>query len=294
MSKYSPFADFLRSQTADTIEISFDQLGSLVGGLPASAWNHDAWWANSSPGDSHTWAHQWAAAGWKCVSAKRRLGVAVFQRSGTNAVRRIPVGELRNVTPEHVWMAVQALLNGVKAEGFAPSTDYDLIVDEGIRLAPRHVFGIAATSAFGFEVTPAHFAGGLGTFCFELLEECGYKIIEKGEVTQLEVGGSEEFRWSEGSPKLVTHLRRERAPGLSKAKKSWFVRNFGRLYCEICKLDPIKVYGEIGASCIEVHHSSTHIANMGGGHKTALEDLQCLCANCHRIEHRRLRESSQE
>lgn len=290
MSKYAPFADFLRRQASDTIEISFDQIGVLVGGLPASAWNHDAWWANSNPGDSHTWAHQWAAAGWKCVSADRQRGVSVFQRTGTIAVRRLPAGELRKVTPEHVWRAVQALLSGAKAEGFAPSTDYDLIVDGGVRLAPKHVFGLAASSALGLQITPAHFTAGLGTLCFELLEECGYRIVEKGEAARLDVVVSEEVRWSEGSPKLVMHLRRERAPGLSKAKKSWFVRNFGRLHCEICKLDPFKAYGEFGEACIEVHHSSTQVANMGEGHTTALEDLQCLCANCHRIEHRRLRE----
>ncbi len=294
MSKYAPFADFLRSQTSDTIEIAFDQVGSMVGGLPASAWNHDAWWANSSPGDSHTWAHQWAAAGWKCVTADRHRGVAVFQRTGTTAVRRLPVTELQKVTPEHVWRAVQALLNGEKAEGFAASVDYDLIVDGGVRLAPKHVFGMAATSALGLQITPAHFTAGLGTFCFEFLEKCGYRIVAKGEATRLEVDISEEIQWAEGSPRLAIHFRRERAPGLSRAKKSWFVRKFGRLHCEICKLDPFKAYGEFGEACIEVHHSATHVADMSKGHTTTLEDLQCLCANCHRIEHRRLREKSHE
>ena len=294
MSKYAPFADFLRSQTTDSIEISFQQLGSLVGGLPASAWNHDAWWANSSPGDSHTWAHQWAAAGWKCISANRQQGVAVFHRNGTDVVRRLSADELRKVTPEHIWGAVQALLNGAKAEGFAPSIDYDLIVEGGIRLAPKQVFGIAATVALGVQITPAHFTAGRGTVCFELLEECGYRIIAKGEYLPSEPVESEEAQWSEGNSKFVTHLRKERAPGLSKAKKSWFVRNHGRLYCELCQIDPVKAYGEFGAACIEVHHSLTHVADMRGGHTTVLEDLKCLCANCHRIEHRRLRERHQE
>ncbi|WP_407945638.1 hypothetical protein [Paraburkholderia elongata] len=31
---------------------------------------------------------------------------------------------------------------------------------------------------------------------------------------------------------------------------------------------------------------------MGEGHKTTLDDLQCLCANCHRIVHKVLRKQS--
>lgn len=294
MGKYAPFADFLRRQTADSIEVSFEQLGVLVNGLPASAWNHDAWWANSSPGDSHTWAHQWAAAGWRCSSVDRRLGVASFQRLGMSPQRRLPADDLRKVTAEHIWIAVQALLSGAVADGFAQSTDYDLLVDGGVRLAPKQVFGLAASSALGFAITPAHFTAGRGTVCFELLENAGYRIVEKGdlEATILrEV--PEELRWIEGSPKLVSHMRRERAPGLSNAKKASFKRQHGRLFCEICRFDPSHVYGEAGDACIEVHHHSTYVADMDAGHVTTLDDLKCLCANCHRVEHFHARQTDQ-
>ncbi|GGE95560.1 HNH endonuclease [Sphingomonas prati] len=61
----------------------------------------------------------------------------------------------------------------------------------------------------------------------------------------------------------------------------------GILYCERCGLDPVQAFGVPEAdACIEVHHRSTQIAAMAAGHRTRLEDVECLCANCHRIVHR--------
>ena len=94
--------------------------------------------------------------------------------------------------------------------------------------------------------------------------------------------------WVEGHQKLVTHLRRERGKGLAQAKKARFKFKHGRLFCERCKLDPAEVYGpSISDACIEVHHKLP-VASMVPGHITRLEDLVCLCANCHRIIHREL------
>ncbi len=108
------------------------------------------------------------------------------------------------------------------------------------------------------------------------------------------VGSSQDpddsWLWIEGRPALVMHLRRERAPGLVMAKREAFIREFGRLRCERCGLDPAAQYGEeFGASCIEVHHSTRHLSEMEAGHETRLDDLQCLCANCHRVVHAMLR-----
>ena len=60
----------------------------------------------------------------------------------------------------------------------------------------------------------------------------------------------------------------------------------GKLYCEKCKFVPAEKYGdEIGEACIEVHHKKL-IMQMLPGETTTLEDLECLCANCHRVVHR--------
>lgn len=101
--------------------------------------------------------------------------------------------------------------------------------------------------------------------------------------------------WREGGTKLKSHLKRERAPGLAKAKKAQYRRTHGRLTCENCGLDPVTCYGtEEAETCIEVHHSTMQVSQMSEGHKTTLNDLQCLCANCHRLAHRTVRVQKKE
>lgn len=204
---------------------------------------------------------------------------------------RLPAEQLRKVTPEYIWEAVQALIDGIPADGYKPSVDYDLLADDGMRLAPKQVFGLAASAALGLDIKPVHFTGGVGTVCFELLEAAGYKIVPKDEqIEPVEIPtDTEEKDWAEGQVKLVYHLKRERSPGLSKAKKASFIKKYGRLFCEECGTDPIKTYGDFGEACIEVHHDAIHVADMGENHKTTLDQLRCLCANCHRIVHRSLK-----
>jgi hypothetical protein len=205
--------------------------------------------------------------------------------------RRLPAEQLRSVTSDYIWEAVQSLLQGANTEEFGPSIDYDLLVDEGKRLAPKQVFGLAATAALGFTLKPRHFTAGKGTVCFELLEAAGYKIVPKGEqIETLEIPiDTEDREWAEGQVKLVYHLKRERSPGLSKAKKASFIKKHGRLFCEECGTDPVEAYGDFGVACIEVHHEAIQVADMGEQHKTTLDQLRCLCANCHRVLHRKLK-----
>ncbi len=101
---------------------------------------------------------------------------------------------------------------------------------------------------------------------------------------------SEDRVWTEGNPVLETHLRKERAWGLSKAKKTAFIEEHGRLYCEECQFDPVAFYGIEGAiASIEVHHRAVTVSAMSSGHQTKLTDLQCLCANCHRVFHAKMK-----
>lgn len=95
--------------------------------------------------------------------------------------------------------------------------------------------------------------------------------------------------WEEGDIVLRVHRRRERARTLAKAKRDDFRRKHnGRLYCENCKRNPSAYYkGPAGDAAIDVHHKATAVSEMKPGHQTKLKDLVCLCANCHRVEHRR-------
>lgn len=103
-----------------------------------------------------------------------------------------------------------------------------------------------------------------------------------------ELPADEEYQ--EGSLKLKRHLQRERFPGLADRKKEDFRARHGKLYCERCELDPVRTYGaEYGAAVIEVHHAARMVGEMDENHRTKLDDLQCLCANCHRLTHAELR-----
>ena len=217
---------------------------------------------------------------------------------------RLPSSELQKVSINHIERAVKILLDGGDAPNFSPSRDYDAMTTDGIPLAPKKVFGLALQEALGIEAFPAHFSAGWGQICFDVLEKAGLWIVPKdgGSVrrpkakqSQIQAGlvrfipTEEEKIWIEGNPKIVSHLVRERQQGLAKQKREEFMSKHGRLFCEDCGLDPIERYGkDAGAACIEVHHSRTHVAEMQPGHVSVTDDLKCLCANCHRVLHRKL------
>lgn len=223
----------------------------------------------------------------------RRLEKEAVQATlgATATDARLPANLLNQVTSEHIWNAVQ-YLSGGGAHVFGESRAFDLVAGDGKRLPPKAVFGIAATEALGFQVLPHHFSGGLGTPCFRALEAANFQVVQKGheadppdDESDLEVEG-----WGEGRKRLVSHVRRERARGLAAAKKAWFIRTYGHLYCEQCGTIPSDKYEPaVSDACIEVHHRAFRVEQMADGHVTKLEDLSCLCANCHRVTHRRLR-----
>ncbi|HEY7810959.1 MAG TPA: hypothetical protein VIA98_11315 [Allosphingosinicella sp.] len=205
--------------------------------------------------------------------------------------RRFVAGTFTPVSGEHLLNAARRLAAGLSPRPFGPSTDYDVLFD-GIRLPPKAVFGLAAQEALAFPVRPENFSAGEGTVCFRILRSAGYPIVAKdapGDGGMLPID-ADERAWAEGQPRLVTHLRRERGLGLAAAKRDRFRAEHGRLYCERCGLDPVERYGsQVGEACIEVHHSKVHLADMVDGHVTNLDDLECLCASCHRVTHRELK-----
>jgi hypothetical protein len=89
----------------------------------------------------------------------------------------------------------------------------------------------------------------------------------------------------EGRVMYVLHKRRERNRELVIAKKKAFLKEFGRLYCEICQFDFARTYGAIGDGFIECHHI-TPISTYNKEETTRIEDLKLLCANCHRMIHK--------
>ena len=79
-------------------------------------------------------------------------------------------------------------------------------------------------------------------------------------------------------------LSRERDSKLRRLKIQTVQLSGLPLRCEVCAFDFAGVYGLLGKDYIEVHHiTPLHIS---GTRETKLDDLACLCANCHRMCHR--------
>ncbi|MFD8303176.1 HNH endonuclease [Streptomyces sp. NPDC059690] len=79
-------------------------------------------------------------------------------------------------------------------------------------------------------------------------------------------------------------LARERDPKLRSLKLRQVRRSGQRLRCEVCDFDFARTYGGLGEGYIEVHHVTP--LYISGTRETKLDDLACLCANCHRMCHR--------
>ncbi|NML85777.1 HNH endonuclease [Polaromonas sp.] len=194
------------------------------------------------------------------------------------------------VRSDHLYSAVTRLLNQ-ESHPFGNSVGYDVLIDDfGNRLPPKAVFGFAAGEALGFDVGPYHFKGGQGSPCFQALEKAGYVIVPKdGAVPTAIKKVNPDQEWTEGDAQERNHLGKERARGVAKAKKDEFRRLYGKLFCEVCKSDFSKLAEGEREAAFEVHHRAVSIAQMAAGHRTKLGDLQCLCANCHRQTHWRIR-----
>lgn len=227
--------------------------------------------------------------------------------------QRLTSQQQRKVTAEDVHAAVASLLKGHDATNFAESRDYDLLTPNGDRLAPKKVFGRALELAGVVpEATPNHFSAGWSQPCFEVLQTAGFDIIPKAEADQAaaqrkmraarsavekekdiaSVGvDAEERSWIEGDKRMATHLRteRKRSAKAAAAKRAAIrAANNGHLACDHCKTDWYGIYGHAIAEAIfDVHHTIP-LKDMDEGHETTVADLLCLCANCHRAEHRRM------
>lgn len=96
---------------------------------------------------------------------------------------------------------------------------------------------------------------------------------------------AEPYEGEEGGIIIRQHKRYERDPKLI-AEKRKEAENLGKMHCEVCGFDFKTAYGDLGAGYIEVHHLKP-VHTMKSGSKTKLSDLALLCANCHRMAHRK-------
>ena len=112
------------------------------------------------------------------------------------------------------------------------------------------------------------------------------QIVEQNkQLVYLQPDDSDE-EFPEGRLLTRLHLRKERNRTIVKEKKRRVLAEFGKLLCEACDFDFAVVYGERGVGFAECHHTIP-LADLEENHRTRLTDLAIVCANCHRILHRR-------
>lgn len=104
-----------------------------------------------------------------------------------------------SVNASHILSAARWLAAGYSPPRDGPSTDYDALFD-GLRLAPKAVFSLAASDALRFPVQPENFRGGEGITCFRVLRRCGYEIVAKGAGASHDQAyvSFEDRSWAEG------------------------------------------------------------------------------------------------
>lgn len=110
-------------------------------------------------------------------------------------------------------------------------------------------------------------------------------VLQDEDITG-NIQADEGREYPEGKIAFLLHKKRERNPKLIKESKRLFIRKHGRLFCEACKFDFQKAYGDRGIDFIEGHHKKL-ISEMDEGEKTKVEDIAMLCSNCHRMVHRK-------
>lgn len=87
VAKYDPLLEHLCRAEDGPVEMTFEAIADLVGGLPASAERWPAWWANETAGSRHVQARAWLDSGreveWVDRNAKRVIFSAAHWRRGS-------------------------------------------------------------------------------------------------------------------------------------------------------------------------------------------------------------------
>jgi 5-methylcytosine-specific restriction protein A len=93
----------------------------------------------------------------------------------------------------------------------------------------------------------------------------------------------DETSFPEGTVLYLMHRTRERNSEAIRKAKSRAKKRYGKLECEVCHFDFLERWGE---EYIECHHTKP-VSQLQPGEETHTEDLALLCANCHRMAHRK-------
>jgi|GEM_PF-2626472 len=109
-------------------------------------------------------------------------------------------------------------------------------------------------------------------------------LVELERATQQ--GPQDRISATEGRRLLRLHKSIERKGKLVKQRKALVLAETADLMCEVCFFSFHDAYGDHGIGFAECHHIEP-LAEITGETLTSLDDLSIVCANCHRMLHRR-------
>ncbi|MFC8092464.1 HNH endonuclease [Streptomyces sp. NPDC057301] len=153
-------------------------------------------------------------------------------------------------------------------------TNHKLYTGKSTRCGKPTLLMIAAFTEREAEMLQAAQAleEGIGSGRLQLISPQPDEVDDSGAIA---IEGRLLARWA---------LARERDPKLRKLKIEQVRRLRRALRCEVCDFDFAHTYGDLGEGYIEVHHvTPLYISRT---RETKLDDLACLCANCHRMCHK--------
>ena len=128
---------------------------------------------------------------------------------------------------------------------------------------------------------------------FAVIENWGMSSATAPTLTAPVVTPATELSAAEGRELLRLHRTRERSQPLVALKKREVLLAEGRLECETCGFDFAAAYGPRGEGFAECHHTLP-ISQSAPDRRTRTSELALVCANCHRMLHRRPWVSVQE
>ena len=118
---------------------------------------------------------------------------------------------------------------------------------------------------------------------------CVLDIRVAADDLDMDISGRESVTFPEGRRIERMHKFRERSSHVvRKAKREHAKRHGGKLPCEVCEFNFSERYGHRGSDYIEAHHR-VPLGDLDEQQcaETSISDLAMVCANCHRMLHKR-------
>lgn len=169
---------------------------------------------------------------------------------------------------------------------YPDSTEFDVVIENGMRLSPKRLIGLAGLVYYNAPLLSDDFPGGKGTACFRAILNAGLAIKSKIPRNRPMGHQVDSTKIAESSSKLPEGCDQPaRIPVTTTIfcrdrDISDFVKRRANGRCESCKNTAPFIRAD-GEPYLEIHHI-TPLAE--GGPDTA-ENAVALCPNCHRECH---------